>query len=194
VRLTVNDPSHPIFEGVALDASNTMVNTYAEPVTFNGTVQRGISVNTDPLAGGGEALATIATAGDPAAGGMVIGEWAAGAKMGNAAGDTLGGHRLVFLTGSREADGLTSEGAGIYNLSQDGAMLFLNAVEYMTSAAPAGPELAITSADGDVTIQWQGGGTLESAEAITGPWTPVPNATSPFTAEATGSARFFRVR
>lgn len=194
VKLTVNDPSHPIFDGVALDASKTMVNTYASPVTFNGTVQRGISVNTDPLAGGGKVLATIGTAGDPAAGGMVIGEWEAGAKMANAAGDTLGGHRLVFLTGSREADGLTSEGSGIYNLAEDGAILFLNAVEYMTSAPAAGPQLSVTSANGNVTIQWSGGGTLESAAAITGPWTPVPNATSPFTAQATGSAAFYRVR
>jgi len=136
VRLTVSDPAHPIFEGVALDAQNTMVNTFADLASFNGTVQRGISVNTDALAGGGVRLASIGTAGDPAVNGMVIGEWFAGATMGNGTADTLAGHRLVFLSGSREHNGLTSEGAGIYDLSADGATLFLNAVDYMVNYVP----------------------------------------------------------
>lgn len=136
VRLTVANPAHPVFEGVALDAQNTMVNTFADLANFNGTVQRGISVNTDPLAGGGTLLASIGTAGDPAVNGMVIGEWFAGATMGNGTADTLAGHRLVFLSGSREHNGLTSEGAGIYDLSADGATLFLNAVDYMVNYVP----------------------------------------------------------
>ncbi len=98
-----------------------MVNTYADLVYHNNVVQRGISVNTDPVAGDGAVLATVGTIGDPAADGMIIGEWQAGAIMGNTAGDVLGGHRLVFLTGSRENNGLTSEGAGIYDLGPDGA-------------------------------------------------------------------------
>src|SRR5262245_3838508 len=133
VRLTARVPSHPIFAGVSLDASNPMVNTYANIVSFTNTPQRGISVNTDPVAGGGVILGTIGTAGDPANGGMVIGEWMAGAVLATSPPDTLGGHRLVFLTGSREAAGLTAEGAGIYDLTADGAKLFLNAVKYMAA-------------------------------------------------------------
>src|SRR5688500_1585384 len=62
VRLTVNDPSHPIFAGIALDGSNTMVNDYATAVSLPHdpfTAQRGISVNTDAIVTGGTVLATV---------------------------------------------------------------------------------------------------------------------------------------
>jgi hypothetical protein len=154
VRLSVNAPTHPIFAGVALDAGNVMVNPFAALATFTNTTQRGISVNTDAAAGGGQVLATVGTAGDPAAGGMVIGEWPAGAVMLNR-GDTLGGPRLVFLSGSREASGLTSEGAGIYDLGADGATLFLNAVAYMTTPRPQGPDLTIQLTGANVSVSWQ---------------------------------------
>jgi hypothetical protein len=133
VALTVNNPSHPIFAGIALDAANTMVNPYANIVNFMGDVQRGISVNTNPVAGGGTVLATVGTSGDPAVGGMVIGEWQAGAMMGTSPADTLGGPRLVFLTGSREAAGDSSETAGLFDLTPDGQQMFLNAVNYMAA-------------------------------------------------------------
>lgn len=140
VSLTATNPAHPIFVGITLDAGNTMVNPYAGIVVtpFNGTTQRGISVNTDPLAGNGTILATIGTPGDPTFGGMVIAEWAAGSIMGNSPpADTLGGRRLVFLSGSRENNGLTAEGAGIYDLNTDGTRMFLNAVNYMAIPEPA---------------------------------------------------------
>jgi hypothetical protein len=137
VTLDIADSSHPIFAGIALDAEGNMATPFATAVSYNGTLQRGISVNTSPVAGGGTVLATVGGTTDPAAGGMVIAEWAAGSVLGNSPPDTLGGHRMVFLTGSREADGLTSEGAGIYNLTADGAQLFLNAVEYMAVPEPS---------------------------------------------------------
>lgn len=138
LRLKANVPGHPIFSGIALDGGGLMVNAYANIATYTNTPQRGISVNTSPIAGSGVVLGTVGTSGDPAFGGMVIGEWTAGSVMGTAPADTLGGHRLVLLTGSREnaaitgvAAALTSEGAGIYDLSADGAKLLLNAVDYM---------------------------------------------------------------
>lgn len=138
VSLTVSSPSHAIFAGIPLDGANTMVNPFANIVTFTNTPQRGISVNTDPLAGSGTVLAAISSAGAPA-GGMIIAEWQAGAVMGTTPADTLGGHRLIFLTGSREnaaipggAAALTAEAAGIYDLAPDGARLFLNAVDYLS--------------------------------------------------------------
>jgi hypothetical protein len=144
VRLTVNNPAHPIFAGIALDGANTMVNPYAHGVSYTGTVQRGISVNTDPVAGGGTILARVGTAGDAAFGGMIVGEWNAGAVMGTSPADTLGGKRLVVLTGSREnaaitggAAGLTSEAAGIYDLDPDGAQILLNAVDYLVPPVPS---------------------------------------------------------
>ncbi|MBK7998506.1 MAG: hypothetical protein IPK15_07265 [Verrucomicrobia bacterium] len=144
VKLRVQAPHHPIFAGVALDASGLMVNDYASIATHTNTPQRGISVNSNPLSGGGVTLATIGTPGDPANGGMVIGEWLAGDATANGRADALGGHRLVLLTGSREnaaitggAAALTSEAAGIYDLTPDGATLLLNAVNYMTSGRAA---------------------------------------------------------
>jgi len=127
---------------------------------------------------------------------MVIGEWVAGAKMATAAGDILGGHRLVFLTGSRERDGLTSQGSGIFDLTDDGAKMFLNAVKYMAAPPVTAPEFtSITrGADGKITVTWEGGGTLQAAEAITGPWQDVPGATSPYTLTPTSNILFGRIK
>ncbi|HUF61866.1 MAG TPA: PEP-CTERM sorting domain-containing protein [Verrucomicrobiales bacterium] len=151
VKLTAQVPSHPLFAGIPLDVGGLMVNDFANIVSFMGTTQRGISVNTDPLAGGGTLLATVGTPGDPATGGMVIGEWAAGATMGNGTADILAGPRLVFLSGSREHNGLTSEGAGIFDLTGDGAQLFLNAVNYI--AVPEPSSLALLAVGGLAFIQ-----------------------------------------
>jgi hypothetical protein len=51
-----------------------------------------------------------------------------------------------------------------------------------------------TFADGQISLSWTGNGRLEEAEAITGPWTAVqPQPSSPFTAPASGSAKFYRI-
>lgn len=138
ISLSVLNPGHPIFSGIALNTNGVMLNSYAQialsPV--DSATQRGISVNTDPLAGGGMTLATVGTPGDPAFNGMVIGEWAAGSTMGDGTADVLGGHRLVFLSGSREADGASSQTAGIFDLVGDGSQMFLNAVNYMEVPEP----------------------------------------------------------
>ncbi len=157
VSLTVNVPTHPIFAGIALNGNKTMRNAFAGLADFNGTTERGISVNTDPVAGGGTVLATVGTAGDPAQGGMMIGEWQAGAVMADGTADVLAGHRLVFFSGSREHDGLTSEGAGIYDLTDDGAKMFLQAVQYMSGTLPP-PLIANVVQTGGVTPQaeWTG--------------------------------------
>jgi hypothetical protein len=142
IRLLVEQPAHPIFNGIQLDQNNITVNPYATIVTaiIDGTnnVQRGISVPTDPLDGGGTILASIAPADAGPVDGtrMIIAEWPAGATLtpsdGGARNEILGGRRLVFLTGSREsATANTSEVAGIFDLIGDGPQLFLNAVAYM---------------------------------------------------------------
>jgi hypothetical protein len=136
ITLTVNNPNHPIFEGIEL-STGTMVNPFAGVVVYptdGTTVARGISINDDPLNADGTLLASVSDAGNGPAGGMVIAEWQAGATLthtGGAGTDTLAGHRLVFLTGAREADGISSETAGLYDLYDDGATMFLNAAAYM---------------------------------------------------------------
>lgn len=45
-----------------------------------------------------------------------------------------------------------------------------------------------------LTLTWNGGGTLESASSITGPWEAVAGATSPASITIEGAGKFFRVR
>jgi len=140
VRLTVTDPTHPIFAGIAL-TDGTMDNLFAEgavPLTTDETIlSRGISINNNNIDDEGTLLATIAEVSADAGpvGGMMIAEYPAGATMENSSGspdDVLGGPRLVFLTGSREPDGVTGgQAAALYDLYEDGTQMFLNAVDYM---------------------------------------------------------------
>jgi hypothetical protein len=44
-----------------------------------------------------------------------------------------------------------------------------------------------------LVISWDGGGTLETANQITGPWIPMPGATSPFTVSTGSGSQFFRL-
>jgi hypothetical protein len=152
VRMTAVNPSHPIFAGIDLDGSNVMVNTYAEPVTAPfapNNLQRGISVVTDPIVAGGQLIGTLPVmTGTPPAevAGPAIALFAPGTLTAtddpvSRPAAVLGGYRLIFLTGSLENGananavppivGLTAEGSGIYDLSADGARMFLNAVDFM---------------------------------------------------------------
>jgi hypothetical protein len=138
IKLVAADAAHPIFAGIALDAG-TMVNAYAGLATYptDNTKAAGISVVTDPITVGGTVLATLAAAsGSVTAGSVLIAEWPAGASVvhdGGAGTNVLGGPRLVFLTGSRENNSKSSETAGMFDLTADGAQMFLNAVAYMAA-------------------------------------------------------------
>ena len=59
------------------------------------------------------------------------------------------------------------------------------------AAEPA--TLAVARTASGITISWQGGGALESAPAVTGPWTAVAGAASPYAASAAGSSAYYRV-
>lgn len=141
VKLTTAVPAHPIFAGVALDGSNTMVNDYStaipvlDTVQNPNTVQRGISVNELPIDNDGAGGTLIARLQNPISpgGNLVIAEWAAGTSITKDTGaQTLSNRRLVFLTGSREqsANG-TSQQSGMFDLAPDGQTMFLNAVAYI---------------------------------------------------------------
>lgn len=56
--------------------------------------------------------------------------------------------------------------------------------------------LITRNADGTVTVSWKGGGTLQSAADINGPWQDVPGATSPYTLNPaqTGPMLFGRIK
>ncbi|HEX7861459.1 MAG TPA: Ig-like domain-containing protein [Verrucomicrobiae bacterium] len=205
IKLSVTDTNHPIFDGIVFDATGTTVNDYAVIATYTNQPQRGISVVTDAPEDNTTILATVGTAGDPTFGGLIIGELKAGTLLDfgtTTRSNVLAGDRLVFLTGSREnaadattgAAALTSEGAGIFDLTPDGARMFLNAVDYMTGASnpdPEPPTLSITrSSPTQLSIQFEG--TLQSTPSLENPnWTTAAT-TSPHTVSATEPMRFYR--
>jgi hypothetical protein len=137
IALTAIDPNHAIFAGIELGEDGSMVNPYAGVVTYaDGTVARGISIVTDPVDDEATILGTVsaASADNSLADAVVIAEIPAGATLahdGGAGEDVLAAPRLLMLTGAREASGITSQTAGMYDLYEDGAVMFLNAVAYM---------------------------------------------------------------
>ncbi len=52
----------------------------------------------------------------------------------------------------------------------------------------------VRNADGSLTLQWTGGGTLQSAASVTGPWQDVAGATSPYKLTPAGGQLFGRIR
>jgi hypothetical protein len=65
---------------------------------------------------------------------------------------------------------------------------------YLPPTPVTGPEFTSAAlVGGNLVIAWSTG-VLESAETITGPWTVVPDATSPATIPTTGTQRFYRLR
>jgi hypothetical protein len=68
---------------------------------------------------------------------------------------------------------------------------------YSGEAVVEGPELEITrGANNQITISWEGSGTLQSTTALAGAatqWTPETTTGSTFTTTATGAAKFYRV-
>jgi len=107
------DPSHPIFSGVALDASNqvAIIETQDSSIT---NVQD---------AGNGTVLAKKADDG-----GVWIAEWEQAMEYYPGSGQFAGGKRMWFAAGGTSPD-------GTYNLTADGEMLFLNAVRYLLGAS-----------------------------------------------------------
>lgn len=153
VTLSVLQTGHPIFQGVNLtgDSLNYAVGPVSTP---GGIVQRGISVNNNPLVAGGVQLAISPTIG---ANGTLIAEFQAGTLMDTdgpeaaptSPEDVLAGHRLILLTGSREngtAPNNNTQSAGVYDLTADGAQVFLNAVTYMAVPEPATGSLLMAGA------------------------------------------------
>jgi hypothetical protein len=67
---------------------------------------------------------------------------------------------------------------------------------YEVGSEPAGaPRITgiQRNANGSITIEWTGGGTLQAATSVTGPWTTVTGATSPYTFTPTADAQFGRI-
>lgn len=155
INLKTTTPSHPLFTGLVFDGAGQTVNPVAGRVTFTApdpdVLQNGISVLTAPLIAGGQSLATVGAsdgAGDTTIGGTVVGFFPAGLTTASGTPNVLGGRRLSFLSGSREA-GITSEAAGMFDLTPVGSHLFLNAVTWMQNVPePATGGLALVALAG----------------------------------------------
>ncbi|MBI2949937.1 MAG: hypothetical protein HYY23_20075 [Verrucomicrobia bacterium] len=65
---------------------------------------------------------------------------------------------------------------------------------YAEPAEPVGAKLAASRDGANIKIEWAGAGALESADDVTGAWSAVANAKSPFTAPTTGNRKFYRLR
>jgi hypothetical protein len=70
----------------------------------------------------------------------------------------------------------------------------LNAIQIVPSAPTAVPGFSTVAKNGNNLVLAWSGGTLESADAVTGPWTAVANAASPATIPISGVRKFYRVR
>jgi hypothetical protein len=72
---------------------------------------------------------------------------------------------------------------------------FTNIVIAATSPFAAAPAvLSIQNSGGSVNLSWTSTGTLQSAQAVTGPWTDSANQANPQVVTRTNSAMFFRLR
>jgi hypothetical protein len=59
---------------------------------------------------------------------------------------------------------------------------------------PARSFSSFAKSGSNLVLNWTGTATLQSADAVTGPWTDVANATSPFSGAIAGQAKFYRLK
>ena len=84
--------------------------------------------------------------------------------------------------------------------NDNGWKLFDTAVDWLLGvqivAPPTAPRFtkSTRNADGSITLEWTGGGTLQAAASITGPWQDVAGANSPYTFKPTAPALFGRIK
>ena len=111
--------------------------------------------------------------------------------------------RLLYYNGTGDArvEWFTVNANGTRALvggTQTGALKAYRTRTVAEPALPATEPPRITSftrnADGSLTLQWTGGGTLQSAPSLTGPWTDQTGATSPVTVNPTERALFGRIK
>jgi hypothetical protein len=102
--------------------------------------------------------------------------------------DSPAPERRVFLP----IDNRWNSDIGFQLLSDKGVAVFDAAVQWA-----ALPYFVTSSVQGgNLSLSWLGGlgGTLQSADALGGPWSDIPNATNPYSVPATGSGKFFRIK
>ena len=106
--------------------------------------------------------------------------------------DTCGGNVSVAYTppsGTLFAPGTTTPVQCIVTDACGGS----NSCSFLVTVRPPLLSVALGSTPGTITITWVGGGTLQAADSVLGPWTDLPPATSPYTTAASASQQFYRL-
>ncbi len=115
---------HPIFDGVVPSAQ--VLDGTVELTTFPEITGVGV--------GNGTLIAKVPV---PDADVAWIVEWEAGVEFYDGSGQIAGGLRMIFPAGTQESGGVI--GRGEYNLTPEGEMIFLNAVNYMLGISELEP-------------------------------------------------------
>jgi len=87
-----------------------------------------------------------------------------------------------------------------FTITSEGARVLLNGTAagalktFRARAFTPAPSVGVSRAAGSVTLTYTAGSTLQSAPAVTGPWTDVPGAANPYTTPSAGAGAFYRAR
>ena len=146
--MEVQVPEHPVFTGVTLNASNQVA-------IVDGTTGTGQTSFIGSIAVGDGTL--IASTGASA----WIVEWQSGSEFYAGSGQTAAGLRMLFSAGTQEA-GATPQGA--FNLTEEGEILLVNIILYMTGediepgrASDPSPDNEQTDVLREVILGWTPG-------------------------------------
>lgn len=146
--MSVLDPNHPVFAGVALDP-NGLVEILDPNVGF------GYTSFLDMLDVGNGALLAESIGVYNAA---WIVEWACGVEYYPGCGQTTGGKRMLFSAGSQDvtlADG-SKLPQGVFNLNAAGEQMLRNTIAYLTAQGPTAVSLVNASFEQPGTVKIQG--------------------------------------
>jgi hypothetical protein len=142
--LRMEDRNHPLFTDAPADHGIDLV-------YMDSSVQDSSTLFiTEESAGNGRVLARRADNGD-----VVIAEWSPGQPFCEATAQSPAARRMLFIAGA-------SSGSiqGVYNLTREGARVFLNAIAYMLGGSPPTarqpqPADGALDADHTVTLLWK---------------------------------------
>ncbi len=151
--LEVIEPDHPIFAGVTLGAGNLV--QVVDPLIGSGHTSS-VAVNN---VGNGTLIAKEEGKDLP-----WIAEWEEGVEFYNGADQFPAGKRLMFFGGTQETDGPPPTPWGAWNFTDEGEIMFRNAIRYMLGSSwqpgkaydPTPDDEAIY-ADTWVNISWRAG-------------------------------------
>jgi hypothetical protein len=122
--LEVIEPDHPIFTNVTLGAGNLV--QVVDPAIGSGHTSS-VSANN---VGNGTLIAKEEGTDLP-----WIAEWEAGVEFYDGAGEIPAGNRMMFFGGTQETDGPPPTPWGAWNFTDEGEIMFRNAIRYMLGSS-----------------------------------------------------------